>query len=119
MSSLAHNLRHAATHRLSGRWDIVNWIVAFGLTLCALPITFHQLGAQSLWLDEGTSQAYVTSHHLGQLLLDLVSPAQAYPLYHLVLKVTTRVLGDGEWALRAPSALAGALAVPALYLLGV
>ena len=96
----------------------VDWLVVLALLLLALPITFHRLGYQSLWLDEGRTQEYVTSHRLGALLLDLFDPTQAYPLYHLVVKVTTRALGDGEMALRLPSAVAGALAVPALYLLG-
>ena len=97
----------------------VDWLIALAFLALALPITFYRLGAQSLWLDEGRTQEYVTTHRIGALLLDLVDPTQAYPLYHLVVKVATRALGDGEQALRVPSAIAGALAVPVLYLLGV
>ncbi len=95
-----------------------DWLAALALALIALPIALHNLGAQSLWLDEGTTQAYVTGHQVGALLLDLFRPTSAYPLYHLILKATTRLLGDSEWALRLPSATAGSLAVPGLYLLG-
>lgn len=100
------------------RGALLDGALVVALFLLALRITLYQLGAQSLWLDEGTTQAYVTGHKLLRLLRDLVDPTQAYPLYHLLLKVVVRALGDGEIALRLPSAVAGALAVPALYLLG-
>lgn len=88
------------------------------LFLLALRFVLHRLGEQSLWLDEGTTQAYTTRHTILRLIRDLADPTQAYPLYHLLLKIVVRALGDGEIALRLPSAIAGALAVPALYLLG-
>jgi hypothetical protein len=96
----------------------VDWLIALVLLALAVPIAFWHLDAQSLWLDEGTTQAYVTRTYLGSLLADLVRPSQGYPLYHVLLKLVTRAFGDSEWALRAPSALAGSLAVPALYALG-
>ncbi len=95
-----------------------DWLLTLALFALALPFAFRHLDFQSLWLDEGTTQAYVTNTYLSALLFDLVRPSQGYPLYHVLLKLVTRTLGDGEWALRAPSALAGALAVPALYALG-
>lgn len=108
--------RQTTTRDASG--VLVDWVIFLGLLSVALPLTFFRLGAQSLWLDEGTTQAYVTSRHVGALLLDLFRPAQAYPLYHLVVKVVVRLLGDSEWALRLPSAIASGCAVPMLYLLG-
>ncbi|MDQ5853847.1 MAG: glycosyltransferase family 39 protein, partial [Chloroflexota bacterium] len=115
MARGARNQQPQARTRIDA---VAHWLLALGLLLIALPITFHNLGVQSLWLDEGVTQAYVTGQRLGTLLLDLLAPWQGYPLYYLVVKVTTRALGDSEWALRQPSALAGGLAVPALYLLG-
>ena len=97
---------------------LVDLVVVAIMLVAALRLTFHRLGFQSLWLDEGAAHQYVTTRRVGALLLDLFRPSQAYPLYHLVLKLATRVLGDVEWALRLPSAVAGGLAVPALYLLG-
>ena len=49
------------------------------------------------------------------LLGELWSKDAGYPLYHLLLKVWVTVAGDSEWALRFPSALAGAAAVTVLY----
>ncbi len=105
--------RHSRIATLGWRW-----LLPLLLLLAAGIVCLHRLGEQSLWLDEGYDASYVTGSHVGRLLLDLFSPSQAYPLYHLLLKLTTRLLGDSEWALRLPSALAGALAVPALYALG-
>ncbi len=84
----------------------------------ALWIRLYRLDAQPLWLDEGTTWAQVTGSKVATLLVDLFRPSQAYPLFHVLLKLNTRLLGDSEWALRLPSALAGALAVPALFALG-
>ncbi len=97
---------------------LLDLMPVISLLVLASQVTLYGLGDQSLWLDEGTTQAYVTGHTILRLLRDLFDPTQAYPLYHVLLKFVTRALGDGEWALRLPSAVAGALAVPALYLLG-
>ncbi|NJN18191.1 MAG: DUF2723 domain-containing protein [Oscillochloris sp.] len=52
------------------------------------------------------------------LLADLFNPTAAYPLYHLILKLWMALFGAGELALRMPSAIAGALAVVAIYRFG-
>lgn len=84
----------------------------------ALRLRLHRLDAQSLWLDEGRTWAEVTTKSWGSLLIELASPKAAYPLYHLLLKAWVTLAGESEWALRLPSALAGALAVAAIYILG-
>ncbi|HEY0737888.1 MAG TPA: glycosyltransferase family 39 protein, partial [Herpetosiphonaceae bacterium] len=97
---------------------LVGWLVLVVLFGAALWLRLYRLDVQPLWLDEGTTWAQVTGSKLSTLLVDLLRPSQAYPLFHLLLKLDTRLLGDSEWALRLPSALAGALAVPAIALLG-
>ncbi len=72
------------------------------------------LDHQSLWLDEGSTWQMI-QHSWGALLWDLVSLDAAYPLYHLLLKGWVVLAGDSEWALRFPSAVAGAGAVVALF----
>lgn len=94
------------------------WLPALLLFGAALWLRLYRLDAQPLWLDEGQTWAQVTRSRFSTLLIDLVRPSQAYPLFHLLLKFDTRLLGDSEWALRLPSALAGALAVPAIFALG-
>jgi hypothetical protein len=84
------------------------------LALALLPRLFR-LGAQSLWLDEGSTWQ-MTRSDWGALFLDMLNPSSGYPLYHLLLKGWLALAGSSEWALRFPSALAGAAAVVALYL---
>src|SRR5438105_6339943 len=88
------------------------------LFVIGLLLRLYRLGAQSLWLDEGGTWSEVTGR-TGKgwlaLLGELWSKDAGYPLYHLLLKVWVTVAGDSEWALRFPSALAGAAAVTVLY----
>ncbi len=91
-------------------------VVGVLLFALALALRLYRLGAQSLWLDEGGTWAEVTGKGWAALLADLFSPNAAYPLYHLLLKGWVALAGDSEWALRFPSALAGAAAVAASYL---
>jgi 4-amino-4-deoxy-L-arabinose transferase-like glycosyltransferase len=80
----------------------------------ALLLRLFRLDAQSLWLDEGSTWQMLQADW-SVLLADLFSNAAAYPLYHLLLKVWVLLVGDSEWALRLPSALAGAGAVVAVF----
>lgn len=84
------------------------------LAVVALLLRLYRLEAQSLWLDEGNTWN-MTRQGWGALLAELFSPVSAYPLYHLLLKGWVALAGESEWALRFPSALAGAAAVVALY----
>ena len=95
-------------------------LVAPGVLLfvLALVLRLYRLDAQSLWLDEGGTWSEVTGR-TGKgwlaLLGELWSKDAAYPLYHILLKVWVAIAGDSEWALRFPSALAGAATVTVLY----
>src|SRR6476661_1671820 len=88
------------------------------LFVIALVPRLYRLGAQSLWLDEGGTWSEVTGR-TGKgwlaLLGELFSKDAAYPLYHILLKAWVTLAGDSEWALRFPSALAGAATVTVLY----
>src|SRR5689334_12195785 len=95
-------------------------LVAPGLLLSVIALVprLYRLGAQSLWLDEGGTWSEVTGR-TGKgwlaLLGELWSKDAAYPLYHILLKAWVTLAGDSEWALRFPSALAGAATVAVLY----
>jgi hypothetical protein len=94
--------------------------LAHGLLLFAIGLAprLYRLGAQSLWLDEGGTWSEVTGR-TGKgwlaLLGELFSKDAAYPLYHVLVKAWVTLAGDSEWALRLPSALAGAVAVVVIY----
>ena len=93
----------------------ISLLLALSLGLLALLPRLYQLGAQSLWLDEGSSWE-LSRAPWGELLRDLLDPRAAYPLYHLILKAWMALFGSSELALRLPSALVGAVVVPLLYL---
>src|SRR5262245_15039354 len=90
--------------------------------MLALGLRLYRLGAQSLWLDEGGTWAEITGR-TGKgwlaLIAELWSKDAGYPLYHVLLKAWVGLAGDSEWALRFPSALAGAAAAVMIYLAGL
>lgn len=86
------------------------------VTLVAAVLRFHNLGDASLWRDEAA-----TWQEAQGSFLDIIraTAADNYPpLHNLLVALSMRFFGDGEWALRLPSALCGVLAVPALYWVG-
>lgn len=85
-------------------WTLVLLLLAaFGLALC-------NLGAQSLWFDEGWS-AYAAAQpgFLAAANADATNP----PLYYALLHVTARLWGDSEVGLRFTSLLLGLLGIAA------
>ena len=111
-------LRHARPVPLRKR-DLPAWIawpVVAVLTGASLVLAFFDLTKRSLWLDEGYT--WLTAR---QSLHGVVSIArtQGYHLlpYYLLIHYLTGWFGDSSFVLRAPSVVAGALAVPLLYLL--
>lgn len=92
------------------------WLVA-GLVLLALALRCYQLGLTSLWADEAFS-AWMAGQPAGLLWLLVRTYDTHPPLYYLLLQGWTALFGDGEAALRAPSALLGAATVPLVYAAG-
>jgi 4-amino-4-deoxy-L-arabinose transferase-like glycosyltransferase len=85
-------------------YDLALWAMA----LAALALRLYDLGGPSVWLDE-TATRREMSWSLWTVLTRVAFP----PLYFLLLDLWTRLFGDGWWALRAFSAVAGSLAVVA------
>jgi 4-amino-4-deoxy-L-arabinose transferase-like glycosyltransferase len=85
-------------------------------TLAAACLRLFHLGHQSLWIDEVFSwySAGVGTPLAALDPLDNVHGA----LHGLLLHGLAGVLGDAEWVLRLPSAIAGVLTVPAMAWLG-
>jgi mannosyltransferase len=92
-----------------------SWLIA--LTALGLLLRRYRLGAQGLWFDEADLAARARAP-LAELLAAFLRPGENGPLYGLLMAAWVRLAGDGELTLRLPSMLAGALAVPALALLG-
>lgn len=94
-----------------------DWLLVGLITLLGLALRLYHLGSQSLWYDEAYSWLYIAATDfwtgIKLVLVDLVQ----LPLYYILGRPFT-LLGDNAWALRLPSAMAGTLALPAIFLLG-
>lgn len=92
-------------------------LVLFTIVLLAGGLRLYGLQIQSLWVDELASVRYSDPDDLRQVVRLTRSDVHP-PGYYLLLSLTRSVLGDEEWALRFPSAVAGVLSVLAMYFLG-
>jgi mannosyltransferase len=92
-------------------------LVLLAIMLLGAVLRFYGLGFQSLWSDELASWDISTRETISQVIGGVRSDDHP-PLYFLTLRLAQWIFGDSEWALRLPSALAGWLCIPAIYLLG-
>ena len=89
-------------------------LLPLSLTWVAFALRLHRLTFQSLWRDEVDSLLFAT-RPLSALLQTFRKPGENGPLFFLTLRPWLAVTGHSEFALRWPSAAAGALAVPVIY----
>ncbi|MGI8650181.1 MAG: glycosyltransferase family 39 protein [Rubrobacter sp.] len=80
-------------------------------------LRFFGLGTESLWVDELASVWFSAPPDIGAVISRTAGDVHP-PGYYLILHFTTVLLGDAEWAVRLPSAVAGTLAVYVVFLLG-
>jgi uncharacterized membrane protein len=92
-------------------------LVLLAIMLLGAVLRFYGLGFQSLWSDELASWDFSNRETISQVIGGVRSDDHP-PLYSLILRFTQWIFGDSEWALRFPSAFAGWLCIPAIYLLG-
>jgi mannosyltransferase len=85
------------------------------LTVLAAGLRLSGLTLQSFWYDEAVSVA-LAQHPLADLLTGRIKDAGNPPLYPALLHLWMGVFGSGDGAVRALSALLGALTVPLLLL---
>ncbi len=77
----------------------------------ALAIRMEGIGSRPFWLDEAATMGATFSGGLGDLLSGVAeTEVGKAPLYYLALRGWGHIFGKGEGALRALSALCGALA---------
>ena len=107
---------------LVGDYELENWSrLVLWATLCVTVATgawlrFHNLGAQSLWLDEAFSW-WQSKDSLADLI-SRTAKDNYPPLHNLFLYASINLFGDGEWSLRLPSAIFGTANILAIYWLG-
>ncbi len=75
------------------------------------------LNRQSLWFDE-IDVVVRAQQPLATVLRTFVAEGENGPLYNVLLALWVRVAGVSEIAVRFPSAVAGTLSIPLIYLLG-
>ena len=84
----------------------------------ALALRLYRIDAQSLWFDEGWS-VHLAREPIAAALRQIASEGHTHPPgYYLLLMGWTRLWGDSVAAVRALSALTGALTVYLVYLAG-
>lgn len=87
------------------------------IVLLGAALRFYELGGPSLWNDELSSWRRASYDTVAKVItkgtIDDVHPPGYYLLLHFVQKV-----GDSEWMLRLPSAIAGVASLVVIFLLG-
>ena len=86
------------------------------ILVIAAGLRFYNLGAQSLWADEGNSAA-LAARSFAQIARDAANDIHP-PLYYWLLRLWTQAFGTSEAGLRSLSALLGTLLVLAVFGLG-
>ncbi|MGI8855763.1 MAG: glycosyltransferase family 39 protein [Thermomicrobiales bacterium] len=99
------------------RGEAIPLVLLALLTLLGGAMRRYHLGQQGLWFDEADI-VMRARQPLPDLLRNFIHPGENGPLYTLGLACWTRLLGTSEGAVRLPSAIAGTLAIPAMYALG-
>jgi 4-amino-4-deoxy-L-arabinose transferase-like glycosyltransferase len=94
------------------------WWPLAALTLLAAALRLSTLGLQSFWYDEAFTPVHVLHHGLSATLRAVVHSENSPPLWYVLEWADRRLLGDGEVALRLPSALAGIATVPVAWAIG-
>lgn len=94
------------------------WWPLAALTLAAAALRLSTLDLQSFWYDEAFTPVHVLHPSLIATLRSVVHTENTPPLWYVIAWVFSRVLGDGEIALRLPSALAGIALVPVAWAIG-
>ena len=97
-----------------GHWQQVAIAV---VVIAGFALRFYQIGFQSLWLDEAASVAFASgdpAYIIGFTFYKEPNP----PIYYLLLHFWMPLFGTSEAAIRSLSAVAGALSVPLLYVIG-
>jgi len=89
-----------------------------GIVVLAAALRFPTLGEQSFWADEAAT-ADVLRHGFGDLFAAVRDQESTPPLYYVLAKLWTVVLGDDDAATRSFSAVCGTATVPLAGLLAV
>ncbi len=116
-------MRIPLTSRVADRTDrlayaeMAHYAALTAIIVAGVVLRLTALNRQSLWFDE-IDVVVRAQRPLSQVLHTFIAAGENGPLYNILLALWIRVAGISEIAVRFPSAVAGALAIPLIYLLG-
>jgi mannosyltransferase len=102
----------APSDRIAAWWPLAA-VLALGAVL-----RLATLDLQSFWYDEAFTPVHVLHTGLGATLRAVVHTENSPPLWYLIAWADVRLFGDGEVALRLPSALAGVATIAVAWGIG-
>lgn len=105
----------AAVHGYLQRSRVVPYAIGIAVTALGLALRVHEIGRESLWLDEGFT--YARARLPVERTIQESILAQHNPSYFVFMHYWLQ-LGDDEATLRLPSAIFGALACAFTALMG-
>jgi len=88
--------------------------VPVAITVIAGLVRFYNIGARSIWLDEGIT-VNLAWDNIKNIILDRASTGIHPPLYFILTHFWIRIFGDSEVALRSFSAIFSVLSIPLIY----
>ncbi len=104
-------------HRRWQRAEAIPLVLLVLLTVLGGLMRRYHLGQQGLWFDEADI-VIRARQPLPELLRNFVNPGENGPLYTFGLACWIKLFGTSAIAVRLPAAIAGTLAIPAMYGLG-
>ena len=104
--------------RSAGLRPLPSWWPLAALLVLAAALRLSTLDLQSFWYDEAYTPVHVLHDSLSATLRSVVHSENSPPLWYLLAWLDARVFGDGEIALRLPSALAGIATVAVAWGIG-
>ncbi|MCK5035138.1 MAG: hypothetical protein KAS73_04525, partial [Candidatus Sabulitectum sp.] len=94
------------------------YLFLFLIVVLGSILRFHSIGRESLWNDELASCYRSSFATVGDVISEGVAPDIHPPGYQLLMFFVQRTTGNSPAALRFPSAVAGILTIPLIFLLG-
>ncbi len=101
---------------ITARATAIHYLALAAIVIAGAWLRLTGLSRQSLWFDE-VDVVVRAQRPFDQVLRTFVAAGENGPLYNVMLAVWVRLAGISEIAVRFPSAVAGIVTIPLLYLL--
>jgi mannosyltransferase len=111
-------LARPAAGSAPSRARLPHWWPLAAVLVGAAALRLSTLDLQSFWYDEAFTPVHVLHAGLGATLRSMVHSENSPPLWYLIAWADVRLFGDGEVALRLPSALVGIATVGLAWEIG-